>query len=207
MKLSRRTFAISLAAFGAMAPCAARADDSADMSIGAADAPLQLTEYASATCSHCAHFHETNWAILKAEFIDPGRVRLTLREMATPPEALAFSMFQLARCGDADGPEYFQRLGVLFARQRAIFDTGTMIAARAALAAIGAEWGLTASQITASFAEREGYDRLARSIADAAQRGVTGTPTFFIDDERMGDPGFLTPEGMRQILNASLARR
>lgn len=63
------------------------------MTIGSATAPVQLVEYASAACSHCAHFHATNWATLKTNYIDTGRVRLTLSEMLTAPAAVAFGMF------------------------------------------------------------------------------------------------------------------
>ncbi|HVK82115.1 MAG TPA: DsbA family protein [Verrucomicrobiae bacterium] len=175
------------------------------MTIGAANAPLHLIEYASATCPHCAHFHETNFALLKTNYIDTGRVRLTMREMVTPPPAVAVAMFQVARCAGADDAEYFRRLGILFGRQRAILESGTMAGVRDALFAIGAEWGLSNEQVWAAMSDQAGIARVRASIEEAAARGVQGTPTFFLNGERVADPAFLTPEGMPPILDAALA--
>ena len=43
-----------------------------EMAIGSADAPVTIIEYASATCPHCARFHEGTYKQLKTEFIDTG---------------------------------------------------------------------------------------------------------------------------------------
>ncbi len=175
------------------------------MSIGAANAPLQLEEYASAACTHCAHFHETNWEALKRRYIDTGRLRLTMKEILTPPAAIAFGMFQLARSGNPDGSEYFRRLGVLFARQHAILSSGTVGAAVAIFVSTGAEWGLTESQVMASLNDPAGQERIMRSINAANAIGINATPTFVLNGERLG-AGFQTPQEMTRILDAALAR-
>lgn len=201
----RRTLLIAGAAFAVAGPT--RAAEGDDMTIGAANAPLHLVEYASLTCPHCAQFSETNWTVLKANYIDTGRVRFTFRELVTPPPQVAFVMFQLARCGGADAPEYFRRVHILFERQAAILGTGTMIGVRDALFAIGAEWGLSQEQILAAFADPVGNDRIRRSIDEAAHRGINSTPTFLIGDQLVTDGAFQTPDGMTRILNARLSAR
>jgi protein-disulfide isomerase len=175
------------------------------MSIGSATAPVQLVEYASAACSHCAHFHATNWATLKTDYIDTGRVRLTLSEMLTAPPAVAFGMFQLARCGNADAPEYFRRLGILFERQHAILETGTMGGVVASLVAAGAEWGLTEAQVMASLNDEAGRNRMMRSLEAADTAGVSSTPTFFLNGQHLGDD-FQRPDVMTRTLDAALRR-
>lgn len=200
----RRTFTIAGAAT-LIAGTANATEVPGMMSIGAADAPLHLAEYASTTCPHCAHFHETNWALLKANYIDTGRVRLTMREMVTPPPAVAVGMFQVARCNGANADEYFRRLGVLFARQREILAGGTMVSVRDALFAIGAEWGLSNEAVWAALTDQAGAERISRSIDEAGGRGVSSTPTFFINDQRVTDSAFHTPDGMTRILDAALA--
>jgi protein-disulfide isomerase len=175
------------------------------MSIGAANAPIQLAEYASATCPHCAHFHETNWATLKRDYIDNGRVRLTLHEMLTSPLAVAFGMFQLARCNGADGPEYFRRLAILFERQHAILDTGTIGGVVQSLVALGGEWGLSEAQVMASLNDTAGSERIMRSIDGAEALGITSTPTFLLNGQRQS-VDFQTPAGMARALDAALTR-
>lgn len=203
---TRRAFGVGAVSLGlAAASDPAHATPSDAMSIGSATARIQLAEYASATCPHCAHFHETNWATLKSNYIDTGRVRLTLHEMLTPPPAVAFGMFQLARCNGADGPEYFRRLGILFQRQRTILGTGTIAGVVESLVSLGAEWGLTEAQVMASLNDTAGSERIMRSIQGADALGITGTPVFMIDGQRQsGD--FQTPAGMTRALDAALAR-
>jgi protein-disulfide isomerase len=54
-----------------LASMAAEAQETAaieikDFTLGAADAPVKLTEYASFTCPHCATFHKDIFGKLKA---------------------------------------------------------------------------------------------------------------------------------------------
>ncbi len=202
MLLSRRTVAIAgAAALGGISPALAQATD--EMTIGAPRARVSLVEYASATCPHCAAFHEHNWAALKANYIDTGRVRLTMREMLTPPPSVALAMFQLARAQGADANEYFRRIAILYARQQALFQTGTVENLRVALVQLGGEWGLTEPQVMAALTDETGVARIRRSLAEADARGVTSTPTFFLNGQRVTDPAFLTPQGLAHALDAA----
>ena len=202
MLLSRRTVAVAgLAALAGSETALAQTTD--DMTIGAASARVSLVEYASTTCPHCAEFHEHNWAALKANYVDTGRVRLTMRELLTPPPSVALAMFQLARAQGADANEYFRRIAILYQRQRVFFQAGTVENLRVALVRLGGEWGLTEAQVMASLNDENGIARIRRSIAEANARGVTGTPTFFLNGQRVSDPDFHTPEGMARVLNTA----
>src|SRR5438093_6803509 len=59
---------------------------------GQADAPVTIVEYASMTCPHCSHFHETTYPEMKKKYIDTGKVRFVFREFPLDPLALAASM-------------------------------------------------------------------------------------------------------------------
>jgi protein-disulfide isomerase len=157
------------------------------------------------TCPHCAHFHVENWRQLKTNYIDSGRVRVTMREILTEPAVASFAMFQLARCGSVDGAEYFRRMGILFERQNALMAGSTLGALVESLITTGAEWGLTRPQVMASLNDPAGQQRITRSIDAANAAGVTGTPTFFVDGQRTGND-FATPAGMVRTLDAALAR-
>src|SRR5262249_32542029 len=67
---------------------------------GQADAPVTIVEYASMTCPHCSHFHETTYPELKKKYIDTGKVRFIFREF--PLDALAAAAAMLARCAGND---------------------------------------------------------------------------------------------------------
>ena len=48
-----------------------------EMTLGAKDAPIQMTEYASYTCPHCRTFHKDVFQKLKADYIDTGKLNFT----------------------------------------------------------------------------------------------------------------------------------
>ncbi len=204
--MSRRTFAAASISLTALAGVARAANlTSEDVTIGAADAPLHLVEYASTTCPHCALFHAAAWNTLQSQYIDRGRVRFTFREIATPPAPVALAMFQLARCETADAAEYMRRVGVLFERQRAILSAGTGAGVRDALLALGAEWRLSPEQVMACLSDRAGAQRITRSMEQAGSLGINATPAFILDGARIEDHAFQTLDGLRRILNARLA--
>lgn len=68
-----------------------------DLVLGDPDAPVELIEYASYTCPHCASFHQSVMPELKANYIDTGKVKLVYREVYFDKFGLWASM--IARCG------------------------------------------------------------------------------------------------------------
>ena len=119
--ISRRTAltAALAATLAAQIPLSAMAQDAPvvevkDFSLGAPDAKVKITEYASFTCPHCAHFHETNMAKLKAEYIDTGKVQFTYREVYFDRYGLWAAM--IARCGGE--MKYFGISDILFDTQK-----------------------------------------------------------------------------------------
>ena len=85
-----------------------------DEALGSATAPVTIVEYASMTCPHCAHFHETTFPELKKKYIDTGKVRFIFREF--PLDALAAAGSMLARCAGKD--KYFPMIETLFSQQK-----------------------------------------------------------------------------------------
>src|SRR3981189_1497324 len=84
-----------------------------DQAQGAANAPVTIIEYASMTCPHCSHFHETTFPELKKRYIDTGKVRFIFREFPLDPLAAGASM--LARCADKE--KFYPLIETLFAQQ------------------------------------------------------------------------------------------
>ncbi len=85
-----------------------------DRSLGKADAPVVMIEYASATCPHCAEFHETVLPQIKSQYIETGKVRFIFREF--PLDQLALGAFMLTRCIPDD--KYFATLDLMFQKQK-----------------------------------------------------------------------------------------
>ena len=176
-----------------------------DMALGASNARATLIEYASATCPHCAHFHETVWDQLKTNYIDTGKLRFIFREFPTPPEAVAVAGFQLSRCGGATPEQYFARLGEIFRQQHEMFASGTMEGVRAKLLEIGASSGLSEQQVMQCISDDAGPERIRRIEEGSRQFNVSATPTLILNGRKLDDPRALTYEGLSQMIDQALA--
>lgn len=196
---SRRLIALAAAAAlvagGALAAPAALPDD---MSLGNPKAKVQVIEYASLSCPHCAHFNETIFAPFKAKWVDTGKARYTLKEMLTPPAQLAAAGFLLARCA---GPKkYFKVVDDVF-RSQPRWEAGKV---KAVMVEIGAANGVTESQFNACLSDEAAQDALnARAQRAAELDGVNSTPTIFINGKQL-DPLPQTPAEMDAAIAAAL---
>ncbi|WP_162937413.1 DsbA family protein [Indioceanicola profundi] len=142
---------------------------------GNPDAPVTLIEYASLACSHCATFHKEIWPKLKAEFVDPGQVKLIFRDF--PLNAPGLRAHQLARCA---GEKRFEGLkDVLFKSQATWLNQDY----EKRLAMVARMAGLTQAQFDACMADKQLENFLIQSQATGGSKyNVNSTPTFIVEN-------------------------
>ena len=148
-----------------------------DVWLGSPDAKVSIVEYASMTCSHCAHFHETTWPELKKKYVDTGKVRFTLREF--PLDPLATAGFMLARCNGND--KFYPMTDLLFAQQRNWAFTDKPVDA---LSSLVKQAGFTQESFEACLKRQDIYDAVTVVKDGGAKAGVDSTPTFFINGQK-----------------------
>jgi protein-disulfide isomerase len=148
-----------------------------EMVMGAANAPVTIIEYASMTCPHCAHFHETTYPEMKKKYVDTGKARFIFREF--PLDPLAAAGFMLARCAGKD--KYFPLIETLFQQQR----DWVVQKPLAPLLAIAKQAGFTQQTFEACLANQQVLDGIEAMRSRGADKlGVNSTPTFFINGKR-----------------------
>jgi protein-disulfide isomerase len=197
----RRGFIATFALAGALLALAAGAraqspqtPSPGEMTLGNPRAPVTVIEYASVGCPHCAAWANDVFPEFRQKYIDTGKVRFVFREMLTGNPTLAAAGFLIARCAPPD--RYFQVVDDVFASQAELARDGIE-----ALARIGEHAGLAREKFDACLEDHAALRALQqRTDADAAARGVTGTPTFFVGDER------LDGEQSLEALDAAIAR-
>lgn len=183
------TSAVALAGIALAAPARAQgAYDMAEllkpgplpeMSLGRADAPVTIIEYASMTCSHCAHFHLTVFPYLKSAYIDTGKVRFIAREFPLDPLAAAVSM--LVRCSPAD--RYFELTGMFFEKQMAWATAADPVAA---LRTLSKQIGFTPDTFKACLTDQKLLDDLTAIRTRGSDTfKIDGTPTFFVNGRKI----------------------
>jgi protein-disulfide isomerase len=149
-----------------------------DRSLGSADAPVIVLEYASASCPHCAIFHIKSFPQIRRDYVDTGKVRWIFREL--PLDELAMAAFMLARCMPEQ--KYFTTVEALFIDQKLWMGAEP----RKAFWQIMQRMGMSQDQFDSCLRRQD----LSQSIYQTAKQavdefGVKSTPTFFINGERI----------------------
>jgi protein-disulfide isomerase len=175
MAASGLTLAVPTIARAAPLPAA-----EGDMALGSPKAKVQVVEYASLSCTHCAHWNNEVFPAFKAQFIDTGKVRYIFREFLTEPYQFAAAGYLLAR---RVGPaKYFEVLDAVFHDQAAIYESQDLWGG---LLKIGKRFGLTEAQFTTALQDKAALDAVNARVEKAAERDkVQVTPTFFVNGER-----------------------
>jgi protein-disulfide isomerase len=173
-------------------------------------ARVKLVEYGSLTCPHCAAFSQTGTPALVASYVRSGKVSYEFRNFVL--NGIDVSASLLARC--APPARFFQLVETLYATQPdwvgriADLPEGQKDALRAlpegqrlsrmadigGLTEVAARYGVPAARGRQCLADKAGFDRLGRMYEAAQAKGVSGTPTFFVNGVRVDGIGWADVE-------------
>jgi hypothetical protein len=151
-----------------------------DRAIGREDAPLLLIAYMSPACSHCADWHANVWDAVVQPYVDRGRLRVVQRPMHTGRRDLAVAEFMIADCLPEE--DFFDAMAVFYdrleslSRHRPADNT-----ARAELAAIAGELGLSAPEFETCVRDLDRHADMLRAHDRSVEDGARGTPYFILN--------------------------
>lgn len=170
-----------------------------DISLGKADAPVTVIEYASYTCSHCAHFHDDVFSQLKRDYIDTGKVRFILREVYFDKFGLWAG--QIAQCGG--NLKYYGVVDILFGEQGKWIGDGKEATIAENLRKIGLRAGLTKEQIEACLNDQTRAEQMVVTFQKhMTDDDIKGTPSLVINGEKHDNMSY---EDLKKIIDAKLA--
>ncbi len=168
--------------------------------LGDPAAPVEMNEYASLTCSHCANFHNDVLPQIKRDYIDTGKVKLVYRDFPLDDLALAASM--LARCSGNDN--FFPMIGTLFKSQENWARAENPLQALNGISRmIG---GMSEDDVQACLKQNDLFWFLSDGRTTAGERlGIKSTPSFVINGTMV--PGALPYEDFKDIFEKALASK
>lgn len=171
----------------------------AERFIGKADAPVTIIEYASLTCSHCAHFQKEILPKLKQEFVDTGKVKLIFRDF--PLDGTALKAAAVARCMPENA--YHAFLNILFSTQdNWAFGKEDPMAGVIQNAKLG---GLSLDQANICLADTKLLDGISAIRLTAQDKyKIESTPTFILNDGADKIMGAQPIEVFREKINKLL---
>ena len=147
-----------------------------DHVLGDPKAPITVIEYASLTCSHCAHFHTQVLPEIKKKWIDTGKVKLVYRDF--PLDQVAAKAAQIAECAGND--KYFGVIDLIFRSQPQWAVTSDPVTELAKPLRIA---GLGENEIKACLANEAMSNAVINDYKGGETMGVNSTPTLFINGQ------------------------
>ena len=147
-----------------------------DHVLGDPKAPITVIEYASLTCSHCAHFHTQVLPDIKKKWIDTGKVKLVYRDF--PLDQVAAKAAQIAECAGND--KYFGVVDIIFRGQPQWAAAADPLAELAKPLRIA---GMGENEIKACLANDAMSNAVINDYKGGEAMGVNSTPTLFINGQ------------------------
>lgn len=170
-----------------------------EMVQGNPDAKVEVIEYASYTCPHCANFHTSAYKELRKNYIDTGKIKFVYREVYFDKYGMWASM--IARCGGAE--KFFGITDLIYAGQKDWSRQGSELGIANALRKIGRVAGLEESVIETCLQDGDKVRTLVAWFQENAQRDdISSTPSFIINGTKYTNMNYTD---FAAILDAELA--
>jgi protein-disulfide isomerase len=157
---------------------------------GAANAAVTMIEFSDYECPYCQSAEATVGELLK-EYGD--KIHFVYRDYPLPFHPNAKRASLAAHCAQAQG-KFWDYHDKLFIRRQLEADK---------LKSLAGELGLDQKQFDECLDKEQFKDAVDKDMADGANAGVTGTPTFFVNGRSM--PG-ADIEDLKKVIDEELAR-
>lgn len=140
-------------------------------SIGRADAPVTLIEFADYQCPFCKRFHIDAYAELKKNYIETGKVRFVSRDLPLEFHPFAMKAAEAARCA-GDQNKYWELRDALYSNAGPPNDDAIKKAAESL--------SLNMKDFQACLDSDKYKADVQKDASEAAKLQISGTPTFVL---------------------------
>lgn len=148
-------------------------------SIGNKDTKVTLVEFVDYQCPFCKKFADETFGQIKTEYVDTGKIQLVFKDLPLDFHPQALPAAAAANCADDQG-KYLEMHNKIFVGQQSWAGNA---GADGIFAGYAKELGLDLGQFNGCIASGKYDAEIQADIAEAAQVGVRGTPSFLINGE------------------------
>jgi len=139
--------------------------------LGEPDAPVTMVEFVDYECPYCRRFFEGAYPRLKREYIDPGKLRLVLKDLPLGFHRQARPAAQAAHCAGEQG-KYWPMHDKLFGGGSGL-NPG-------ALLAYGDQLSLDGTAFRECLESERHLAQIDADVAESRAAGIPGTPAFVL---------------------------
>jgi len=174
---------------------------------GAPGAPIQVVEFSDFGCPHCREFHEQTYPVLYRDYVQTGEVIWKYVPFVLGVFPNSLDAARAGQCAIEQG-DFAPMRDQLFSHQQQ-WETVEADSALSLFVGYAEEAGLDAGQLRSCMQGGGGdaEEKIRRGIQVGRQVGVRGTPTFFIQGQKLqGDrPVSFFREIFDQVLDSAAA--
>ena len=158
---------------------------------GNPNAPVTIIEYVSLTCPHCRNYHANVFPKVKRQYIDTGKVRYIIREF--PIGRTAGNAAIATRCAPKN--KHLQLTEAYLSRQREWVSQEVRLDA---IYNVAKSSGMSRAEFDKCFSNQAIIDGLAEVKQRGRKYGVIGTPSLFINGQKL--QGAVTFEEVKALI-------
>lgn len=146
--------------------------------LGSADAPVTIVEFSDYECPYCKSYFDNSHAQLKEDYIEKGLVKLVFKDFPLGFHPLAEPAAVAANCvyNQLGDESYFEYHDMIFTNQQ------TLSVNNLRMWAMDVD-GLDMDTWDVCIEDPSVAAEVQADLAEGANLGVTGTPSFFINGE------------------------
>jgi len=152
---------------------------------GNANAPVTVVEFSDFQCPFCSRFYTQTLPALQENYIDTGKIKLVYKDLPLDnlhPNARPAHI--AAECADEQG-KFWEYHDVLFEKQSE-WSRSSSADLSSQLTQYATSMGLNSASFGSCISSQSMADEVNADFLQAASFGATGTPTFFIGNEKNG---------------------
>ena len=166
--------------------------------LGSATAPVEVVEFADFQCPHCGEFANVQFPTIREQLINTGQLRWRFRDFP-----LNFSWSRVAalagQCAGEQG-KFWEMEDALFQQQAAWGRSSSNPSA--AFRDLARGIGVDLDKYNACMDSQRYAGRIEASHREGAARGVTGTPTFFVNGRELDNNHFGNSDAFKNLVDS-----
>ncbi len=141
---------------------------------------VEIIEFSDFECPYCQQFFNTTYKEIKSKYIDTGKVTFIFRHFPLPIHQNATKASEGAECAGRQG-KFFEFHDLIF-QNLGKGGTGIQISD---LKKYAQNIGLDINKFNSCLDNGETLSVVSEDVANGKSAGVTGTPTFFINGQKL----------------------
>ena len=156
-----------------------------DPMIGNPNAPITIIEFSDFQCPFCNRFHSETFPLIQTNYIDMGKVNFVYRDFpitSIHPNAIPAAL--AAECADEQG-KFWEYHDKIFENQ-GVWNKMEITNSIILFKEFASKLNLNQDQFNSCLDSGKYIEEVNNDLNDGRDYGVTGTPGFFIGNDKLG---------------------